>query len=129
MYYLFIHKKKDIENYKAELNRVDEARNKGITPVYSEKRNAKTVLIESMPYNFINGLFVVGGTWLLTRLHINELVSVAIVLVINNFCGACANYVFTMIKHGLRLKLCKRLGIQATEANIASMESLEYQSV
>lgn len=29
----------------------------------------------------------------------------------------------------LRLRLCKRLGIEASERNIAVMESMEYQSV
>lgn len=129
MYYLFIHKQNDIENYKKDFNRVSENIKAGRTPVFSEIRCAKTNLIESIPYNVLNGIFLIIGTILLQKLHLNSILSVAVVLVINSICGAIANFIFTCIKHWLRLRLCKRIGIEPTEHNIAVMESLEYQSV
>lgn len=129
MYYLFITKEKDIELYKNEFNRVSENMEKGKTPVYSEMRGAKTTLIESFPYQLIAGVMVILGTLLIAQINCNETVKIAIVMIINNFCHAVANYIFTFAKHGLRLKLCKRIGIEPTEKNIAVMESLEYQSV
>ena len=69
------------------------------------------------------------GAFILDKLKINELAKIAVVLVIDNMCYAIANFIFTYTKHFLRLRLCKRLGIEPTERNIAVMESLEYQSV
>lgn len=129
MYYLFIHKKQDLEKYKSEFERVKTNINTGKTPVYCELRCAKTQLIESVPYNALSGVLLILGTLLLNKIKINNVLSVAIVLIINNLCGVIANYLFTILKHKLRIKLCKRLGIDATEENIAVMESLEYQSV
>ena len=65
----------------------------------------------------------------LDKLKLNELAKIAVVLVINNMCYALANFIFAYAKHFLRLRLCKRLGIEPTERNIAVMESMEYQSV
>ena len=62
-------------------------------------------------------------------MRMNELAKIAVVLVVNNVCYAVANYIFTVAKHFLRLRLCKRLGIEPSERNIAVMESMEYQSV
>lgn len=72
--------------------------------------------------------FVVG-TIVLSKIKINELAKIAVVLVINNMCYALANFIFAYAKHFLRLRLCKRLGIEPTERHIAVMESMEYQSV
>lgn len=129
MYYLFIHKQSDIEAYKNDFNRVSENIKAGKTPVFSEMRCAKTNLIESVPYNILNGVFLIVGTILLQKLKLNSILSVAVVLVINSMCGALANFIFTCVKHWLRIRLCKRLGIEANEHNIAVMESLEYQTV
>ena len=63
------------------------------------------------------------------RNGLNELAKIAVVLVINNMCYALANFIFAYAKHFLRLRLCKRLGIEPTERHIAVMESMEYQSV
>lgn len=129
MYYLFIHKKADIDRYRKEFDRVSAEIKAGKTPVFSEMRCAKTNLIESVPYNLLNGLFLIGGTLFLQLFGISELLSIAIVLVVNNLCGAISNYIFTCIKHHFRVRLCYRLGVPADEHSIAVMESLEYQSV
>ena len=42
---------------------------------------------------------------------------------------AIAQYIFTLMRHRLRIKLCRRLNIEPTESNIAVMESIEYQTV
>ena len=129
MYYLFIHNKKDLQKYKAEFERVQKAIEAGKTPVQNELRVANTVLFESFPYQTLSGIFLIIGTFILNKLQINELAKIAVVLVINNMCYAIANFIFAYIKHYLRLRLCRRLGIEPTERNIAVMESLEYQSV
>lgn len=129
MYYLFITKKKDIEKYMLEFNRVKENREKGKTPVFNELRSAKTCFFESFPFNLISGALMICGTLLLEKINANVLLNIALVMIINSFCYQIANYVFTLLKHGLRIKLCSRLGIEPSEDNIAVMESLEYQSV
>lgn len=129
MYYLFITKKQDLEKYKSDFEKTKSNMNAGKTPVFCELRGAKTQLMETVPYNVLSGALLILGTLLLNKLRISSILSVAVVLTINNLCGAIANYLFTIAKHSLRLKLCERLGIDATEENIAVMESLEYQSV
>lgn len=129
MYYLFLRKNKELEEYKIEFLRVKESIENGKTPVYNEIRNARTVLFESFPYQALTGVFLIIGTMILDKVQINELVKIAVVLVVNNMCYAVSNYIFTYLKHYLRLRLCKRLEIEPTERNIAVMESLEYQSV
>jgi hypothetical protein len=129
MYYLFICNEKDLQKYKAEFERVQKSIEAGKTPVYNELRNANTVLFESFPYQTLSGIFLVIGAFILDKLKINSLAKIAVVLIINNMCYALANFIFAYTKHYLRLRLCKRLGIEPTERNIAVMESLEYQSV
>ena len=129
MYYLFLRKKSKLEEYKLEFERVKTAIEEGKTPVQNELRWAKTLLYESFPYQSIAGVLLIVGTVIIDKVHLNELAKIAVVLVINNMCYTISNYVFTVIKHLLRLRLCKRLGIEPTERNIAVMESLEYQSV
>ena len=129
MYYLFITKEKDIEKYMQEFNRVKENREKGKTPVFSELRSAKTCFIESFPFNLISGALMICGTLLLDKINANVLLNIALVMIINSFCYQIANYIFTLLKHWLRINLCFRLGIEPSEDNIAVMESLEYQSV
>lgn len=129
MYYLFIRKEKDLKNYKADFDRVLDGIEKGNTPVYNEIRSAKTVLFESFPYQSLSGVFLILGTLLLDKCKVNELIKIAVVLVVNNVCYALANFIFAYAKHYLRIRLCKRLGLKPTERNIAVMESMEYQSV
>lgn len=127
MYYLFL--KNKLAKYKQEFDRVQKSIEQGKTPVFNEIRQAKTMLAECFPYNILNGCFVIIGTLLLNKVHASETLNVAIVLVISSFCNSISNYIFTNVKHYLRLQLCKRLGVPQSEASIAVMESLEYQSV
>ena len=102
---------------------------KGKTPVYSELRCAKTNLVESIPYNILQGALLIVGTYLLQNIQLNETIKIGIVLILNNFLGCVSNYVFVRLKHLLRLKFCERLSLPKTEETFAVMESLEYQSV
>lgn len=129
MYYLFLRDKKKLEDYKKEIIRVMNSIDKGTTPVYCEVRNAKTCLFENIPFYGLSGLFLIVGTYILSLFKVPTVLDVAIVLIVNNLCQTLANYCFTMFKHYLRIKLCKRLEIEPTEKVIAAMESLEYQTV
>lgn len=129
MYYLFIHKLNDISKYRANFERVKKSIQEGRTPVYSEVRSARTNLFESVPYNAMQGIFMILAALAVSKINVNEILKVAVVLVVNNVCGAISNFIFVRVKHILRVKLCRRLGIPVTEENIAVMESLEYQSV
>ena len=129
MYYLFIRRQEKLKAYKDRLETVKQNIESGKTPVFNEMSRAKTNLIESAPYNIINGTFTIIAVFLINHIELNEMLKIAIVLIINNMCGALANYIFTAVKHYLRIRLCKRLQIEAEERNRAAMESLEYQSV
>ena len=129
MYYLFMIQKKELEVYRKDFERVKNSIEKGKTPVFNELRNAQTNLIESIPYNILQGGLLIAGTYLLQNIKLNETVKIGIVLVLNNFLGCLSNFVFVRIKHLLRLKLCDRLNLPKTEDTLAVMESLEYQSV
>jgi|GEM_PF-2143667 hypothetical protein len=129
MYYLFIRNENELKKYKAKLLKVKENINNGKTPVFNELQNAKTNLTESMPYNTINGALTILSVFLLRRIEINEMLKIAVVLIINHISGAIAEYVFVFLKHILRCRLCKRLAISPDDDTIAAMESLEYQTV
>lgn len=129
MYYLFLKKKKDIEKYKSEFDRVKSSIESGKTPVFNEIRSARTGFIESIPFNIVNGAFIIAGSFLIDSVKVNELVKIAVVMIVNSFCCQVANYLFVNVKHRLRARLCRRLGVEPTERNIAVMESMEYQSV
>lgn len=129
MYYLFLHKDHDLEKFKKLCEETKEKMDAGKTPVFSETRCAKTTLIESIPYQVISGCFLIIGTLFLNKIEMNDMMKLAVVLVVNNFLGCIANFIFTYIKHYFRIKLCKRMDIEPTERNIAVFESLEYQSV
>ena len=129
MYYLFLKKSKDLAEYKKEFDRVKKSIEEGKTPVFNEIRSMKTNFIESIPFNVTSGFFIVIGSILIDKIKMNEVIQIAFVMVVNSFCSQLASVIFTTIKHNLRLRLCKRLGIEPSERNIAVMESLEYQSV
>lgn len=129
MYYLFMTKQSELDTYKAKLLEVKANIAEGKTPVYSELRAAKSNMVESLPYNSIQAVLMVIVTVAMSKVELNELFRMALLLVVNNLCGAVSNYIFTVGKHWLRVKLCKRLKIEPTEENIAAMESLEYQTV
>lgn len=129
MFYLFLHKKDDLENYRKEFDRVKVNRDAGKSPVVSEVRIAKTSMYEVIPYNCFAAVFLVIGTYIVGKFNIPELMKVAVVLLINSMCNTIANFCYTMIKHQFRLKLLKRLGVEQNEENIAVLESLEYQTI
>lgn len=129
MYYLFMTKQSELETYKAKFLEVKQNIAEGKTPVYSELRAAKSNMVESLPYNSIQAVLMVIATVAMAKVELNELFRMALLLVVNNLCGAISNYLFTIGKHWLRVQLCKRLKIEASEENIAVMESLEYQTV
>lgn len=129
MYYLFLFDKRKLETYRKDFERVKSSIERGKTPVFSEIRNAKTILVESIPYNILQGGFLIVGTFFLQNIQLNETAKIGIVLVLNNFLGGLSNFIFVKLKHFLRLKLCERLNIPKTEETFAVMESLEYQSV
>lgn len=128
-YYLFEKDPIKLTNYKQELLRVRQKMDEGKTPVFSEMRCVKTDLAENVPRYTLAGAFLILGTWFLSQFKIPNIFDVAIVLIVNNLAFTLANYVFTSIKHKLRIKLCKRLELEPTEEIIAAMESMEYQSV
>lgn len=129
MYYLFMLNQKELENYKKEFDKTKDSIDKGKIPVYSELRCAKTNLIESIPYNILQGGLLIVVTYLLQNIQLNEVVKIGIVLVLNNFLSCMSNFIFVNLKHLLRLKLCERLSLPKNEETFAVMESLEYQSV
>lgn len=129
MYYLFMTKQSELDTYKAKFLEVKQNIAEGKTPVYSELRAAKSNMVESLPYNSIQAVLMVIVTVAMAKVELNELFRMALLLVVNNLCGAISNYLFTIGKHWLRVKLCERLKIEPSEENIAVMESLEYQTV
>ena len=129
MYYLFMTKPADLAHYKREFMTVAENRAKGITPVFNQLRAAKTSLAECIPFNLINAFFLTLASVAVNKLALSDVVKIAAVLIMNSVCGAIAQYIFASARHRLRIKLCRRLHIEPTEANIAVMESIEYQTV
>lgn len=129
MYYLFLTKQDDLKKYRKELDRVLSSMDAGKTPVFNELRSAKTRMYETFPRDSLSGVFLIASAVLVSAIKLPESIMIAVVLVVNSLCGCVANYLFTLIKHWLRIRLCKRLGIEPSEKNIAAMESLEYQSV
>ena len=129
MYYLFITKPADLVRYKREFLTVAENRAKGVTPVFNQLRVAKTSLAECIPFNLINAFFLTLASVAVNTLNLSDVLKIVAVLIMNSVCGAVAQYIFTLVRHRLRIKLCRRLNIEPTESNIAVMESIEYQTV
>ena len=59
MYYLFIRAPEKLRKYKARLETVKANIANGKTLVFNEMSCARTTLIESAPYNIINGAFTI----------------------------------------------------------------------
>ena len=78
--------------------------------------------------NLINAFFLTLAPAALNKLNLSDVLKIAAVLIMNSVCGAIAQYLFTIVRHQLRIKLCRRLNIEPTESNIAVMESIEYQT-
>lgn len=128
MYYLFIPKKK-CDSFIKEFEKTKESINEGKTPVYSELRCARSNLLEVIPYYSIQGLVLIIGTLLLSKVDMSDTLKIAIVLLVNSICSTVASSIFIFIKHILRVNMLKRLGLEVSEKNISVLESLEYQSV
>lgn len=107
MYYLFMKKESDLNNYKLKFDEVKENIENGKTPVFNEVSCAKTNLIEYFPMNFIAGIFSILSALIIAKIEINDILKIAVIMIINSLCWNISNFIFTMIKHQLRLKLCK----------------------
>ncbi len=128
-YYLFLNTPQELAEYKTKFLTTKLAIEKGVTPVFNEINSAKTNLIETVPYNLLDGILLILGTVVINKMNINQLLGVAVVLAVNSLCGCLSNYIFVVVKHRLRVRLCNRLNIPPTDRNIAVMESMEYQTV
>lgn len=128
MYYLFIPKKK-YDSFIKEFEKTKKSINEGKTPVYSELRCARSNLLEVIPYYSIQGLVLIVGTILLSKINMSDTLRIAVVLLVNSICSTVAGSIFVFIKHLLRVNMLKRLGLEVSEKNISVLESLEYQSV
>lgn len=129
MYYLFLHKPKDLIQYKMKLLNVLDSIEKGKTNVYDELKSAKIGLIECFPFQTISGIMPIIGSFAIAKISCNETIKIAVIMLINSFCYSIANFIFAVLKHNLRLKLLKRLKLIPTDRLIVAMESLEYQSI
>lgn len=72
MYYLFMLQKKELEAYKNEFYQVKSSIDKGRTPVFNELRCAKTNLVESVPYNILQGGLLIVGIKMLRGTCLNK---------------------------------------------------------
>lgn len=122
-------KKKNKNKFLKEFNRVKEAIKKGVTPVFSEVRSAKTTLME-LPFHLLfQSILLILGTILISKININELFKIVIVLIINTTTTTIANSLMIFIKYLLRIKCLKRFDLEVNEDNLAVLECFEYQSV
>lgn len=128
MYYLFLPKSRQ-DDFILEFEKTKTSINEGKTPVYSELRCARTNLLEVIPYYLIQGVFLIVGTLALSKVEMNDTLKIAVVLLVNGICSTVASSVFVFIKHFLRVRMLRKLGIEVSEKNISVLESLEYQSV
>lgn len=128
MYYLFLPKSKQ-EDFVKEFEKTKTSIDKGKTPVYSELRCARTNLLEVVPHYAIQGVFLIVGTLALSKVDMNDTLKIAVVLLVNGICSTVASSMFVFIKHFLRVRMLKKLGLAVSEKNISVLESLEYQSV
>lgn len=128
MYYLFLPKKRH-NSFIEEFEKTKKSINEGKTPVFSELRCARNNLLEVIPYYSIQGVVLIIGTLLMSKIEMSDTLKIAIVLLINSICSTVANTIFVFIKHCLRVNMLKRLGLEISEKNISVLESLEYQSV
>ena len=128
MYYFFFRGEK-LCNFKKEFEITKESILQGKTPVFSEVRCARTNLIEVIPHYTLQGIFLIFGTIILSQFEINDTLKIAVVLLVNGICSVVSSSIFIFIKHFLRIKMLKKIGVEINERNISVLESLEYQSV
>lgn len=128
MYYFFI-RKKDLPRFKQEYDHVAENIEKGTTPVYSELRGARTMMLEALPWGLLSGAFLMIGALIINRLQIPELLKIAVVLIVNSIMSTIAQGLFVITKHFFRKRFLRKIGVTPTEKAISILESLEYQTV
>lgn len=116
-------------NFKEEFNRVKDSIEQGKTPVYSELRSVKTTLLELIPTLIIQSILLVISTIIISRIQVNELTQMVILLVTNTTTQTLSFAILVLIKHKIRVRILKKYGLEVNERNIAVLESMEYQSV
>lgn len=122
-------RKKNKDKFLKEFYRVKNSIKKGVTPVFSEVRSAKTTLTELPLYLIFQSILLIVSTLLIAQINIPELFKIAVVLIINTTSTTIANSLLIFIKHRLRIRCLKRFGLEVNEDNLAVLECFEYQSV
>ena len=117
------------KRFRAEFERVKMAIEDGKTPVYSEMRSVKTCLLELLPSLLIQSVLLVISTIVISRLNMDELTSMVVLLVANTTTQTLSFAILSVLKHLLRVRILKNNNLEVTERNIAVLESMEYQSV
>lgn len=117
------------KEFLTEFNRIKQAIESGVTPVSNELRMAKTTLLELVPSLIIQSCLLIISTIILSNLNLSELVSIVVLLVSNSTTSTLSFVILVMLKHRMRVRVLKKYGLDATEKNIAVLESMEYQSV
>lgn len=117
------------KDFMAEFSRIKHSIESGTTPVFSELRHAKTELFELVPYLLIHGSLLILSTLLIRKISAGDLFSVVILLAVNTATQTLSSVAMVGLKHFLRVKKLKKHGLQVTEANIAVLECMEYQTV
>lgn len=116
-------------DFPTEFERVKKSIENGTTPVFSEMRNAKTTLMELLPYLVIQSVLLVVSTIIIQSVEMSGLYSMVALLVVNTTSQTLSNITLVCLKHWLRVKKLRRYGIAVNERNISVLESMEYQSV
>lgn len=117
------------KDFLTEFNRVKQSIENGVTPVFSEIRNAKTSLKELFPLLIIQSVLLIISTSIVNLFNVSEIVMLVILLVSNTTTSTLSNMFLVLIKHQLRIRKLKKFNLEVTEENIAVLESMEYQSV
>lgn len=128
MHFLQINKNnKDV--YIRLFNETKDAMENGKTPVFDEMRSARSDLIECIPYQSIHALFIVLAAFVIDFLKLPVTLNLALVLIVNSVFSCIARYIYVNVKHVMRVRCLRKLGIEPTVRNIGVMESMEYQCV
>lgn len=117
------------KDFLTEFDRVKQAIEDGKTPVYSEMRSVKTNLCELLPSLLIQSVLLIISTLIIGSLHMSELTSLVVLLVVNTTTQTLSFSILSMLKHLVRVRVLRKYELEITERNIAVLESMEYQSV
>lgn len=119
----------DKTDFLTEFERVKNSIESGTTPVFNELRNAKTTLMELIPYLVIQSTLLIISTIIIQKIDVGGLSSMVILLVVNTTSQTLSNIILVCLKHWMRVNKLKKFNIEVTERNISVLESMEYQSV